>query len=103
MKALIFAASMLAATPAAAVPVFGVGLETCGKWTSTKDDDAHRLGQFGWVGGFLTGFNMGAVANRTGKVDVYAAVAWIDQRCAAKPLQDVNTTALQLIIELNPK
>lgn len=103
MKAWIIAASTMLATPAHAIPVFGVSLETCGRWTAEKTDKADRLVQMGWLGGFLSGYNLSAQANKTGSVDVYAALAWVDERCEAKPLQNVATTALELIMELNRK
>jgi hypothetical protein len=98
--------------------ISGAGKESCGAWTKAQ---AHRpqvgadgltrvtfadidsLHQTSWVQGFLTAFNY--YTSETGSVekgtDPNGIFAWIDNYCAAHPLDTIATAATALVTELS--
>ena len=95
--------------------VHGRGNNSCGKWTAQQ---AHRpkdgeyttanvegLLQLEWVVGFISAFNkyQSATGDVTRNVDTDGITAWIDNYCAAHPLDAIVTAAMALISELSAR
>lgn len=78
--------------------MFGAANESCGMWLIHKGDEAFRVGQIGWAGGFLSGINLAAGGKMT-EVDAASLVAHIDQQCTIKPLQKVAAVAFDFFRE----
>jgi len=77
-------------------------IDSCAKWTEYRTNKSDQVLE-GWVLGFVTGQN----AYRSGGGDVAhgtpgaGLVAWVDQYCAANPLDSVTTASFKLIKELD--
>lgn len=87
--------------------VYGVGLRSCGEWTSDRRaNGADAIIKLTWLGGYLSGQNavLSAALNRTVDIlegtDLNGAAAWIDNYCAAEPLASLSTAAQALSAEL---
>ena len=94
----MIALALLLAQPDAWMPtgkwrVYGEGNVSCGAWTMHKDDQAYRLSQLSWVGGFLSGINI-AAGGKVTETDVQSLTLYIDQQCAEKPLAQASEIAL---------
>lgn len=94
---------IVATAPAQAYTVYGFGNSSCGEWTSDhlRGGMAETANHF-WLSGFLTGINYGGTLGekiRDG-TDAAGANAWMDNYCAAHPLDDVMTAADNLLVEL---
>jgi hypothetical protein len=78
----------------------GVGLFSCGRWTSDRrQHNTTAYGEQQWVLGYLS-----AVADASGStldplrgVDFESVWAWIDSYCAAHPLEQIAGAALEFI------
>lgn len=81
--------------------MYGAANESCGEWLANKDDQARRLSQIAWVGGFLSGINLSA-GGRLTDVDVLSLVAHIDQQCTVRPLERVAGIAVDFFIRARP-
>ena len=84
-------------------------MESCRVWTKTQ---AHRSQRFdvdvateaAWVNGFISAFNFyqgGADVAQSTDVDGY--LAWIDNYCAAHPLDQISSAVIKLIEELSQR
>ena len=82
----------------------GAVTQSCGVWLETKDDAAHRLGQTAWASGFLSGINLAGDGKAT-DVDPASLVAYVDQQCAAKPLEKVAGVVFEFFLDsrANPR
>lgn len=76
---------------------------SCPKWTEERQGKRSQILQF-WLLGFVSGYNVygpeptgGAAAG----VDSTGILAWVDQYCAANPLDSVVTAAIKLVGELD--
>jgi hypothetical protein len=101
------------------VMVVGAGQASCGTWTKAQAErqptDArgniyYRIGsdtmiQLEWVRGFISAFNIykSETGNVTAGTDMDGVYAWIDNYCAAHPLDNVVTAALALVQELSQR
>lgn len=102
MIAALFA---LAALPSAAheyVQVYNYpAADSCATWTRYRAARENQALE-GWVLGFVTGRN--AFGPGTGDlapgVHAEGLTAWVDQYCAANPLESVSTASFKLVREL---
>ena len=98
----------------------GDGKQSCGAWTKAQ---AHRpqVGadgimpvtfadmelstQLSWVQGFLSAFNYydSKSVDVANGIDPNGVFAWIDNYCAAHPLDTIATAAIELISELSKR
>lgn len=103
--------TLIAVTLATALPVhaenkqfqyYGFpGHDSCGDWTSHRKNRDNQILE-GWVLGYVTAANMygdndGLLGTGSGATGM---LAWVDQYCAANPLDSVLTASSKLIIEL---
>ena len=86
--------------------VFGLGSESCGKWTAEKENDTDLQVVFkGWLNGYLTAYAFW-VEKGSGPVnetDVFGARAWVDNYCQEYPLDFVADAASALIYAIKAK
>jgi hypothetical protein len=90
--------------PVKPVTVVGHGNNSCGKWTQAKaSGGASRIYYEVWLGGFLSGINTAGQrvhGNVTDGTDFDGLTAWVDNYCAANPLETVFTAAENLVATL---
>lgn len=81
---------------------YGPGHTSCGKWADRRNNSIAHLDQRSWVLGFITGSSWMASAHDVylADTDSDAIEAWLDQRCAAQPLLDLDEATRALVIEL---
>lgn len=77
------------------------GYDSCGDWTSHRKNRDNQILE-GWVLGYVTaanvyGDNDGLLGTGSGSTGM---LAWVDQYCAANPLDTVLTASAKLVIEL---
>lgn len=105
MAALLLAVLLISGT-AWAYSGFGVGNESCGRWTEDKKADGPgRWQKKQWVAGYMTAYSLW-VENGSGPVtesDAYGAVAWIDNYCQETPLDDLADAAEKMIYAIKAK
>ena len=83
--------------------ILGSGSDSCGQWTKEFRNDSNLI--FGlrmWVRGYVTSFNVWVLqsGNVPQGTDNNGILAWVDNYCAANPLNDVETAARALLVEL---
>lgn len=88
-----------------AFEAIGQGTVSCGKWTEARQQDhdsAEAVILSSWINGFISGVNWrGAeIQNVAWGTDRAARDGWIDNYCAAYPLDLVVTATVGLINEL---
>jgi hypothetical protein len=107
-------AILIALSPApqnVVVMMVGAGNSSCGDWTSQKaGSDANQIegklirqAYVHWLGGFVSGLNYAYRAtygNITDGTDVNGIDGWVDNYCAAHPLDMVGQAAIALGAEL---
>ena len=101
--------------------IYGPGHDSCGNWTATRGADANHptemamhFAEQAWVLGLVTGmafarsmlalldgaeFYAKALAQKP--TDYNAITLWMDQYCAAHPLEQVHQAAQTLFLELS--
>lgn len=82
------------------------GHDSCADWTLNRATRDHRTQALeGWVLGFVSGYNMYADArgNVAPGVSATALLGWVDQYCAANPLDSLMTAGLKLVLELKSR
>jgi len=98
---------------------YGWGIKSCGVWTKDQAErlsigaDGNMPSKFGsniapqtqWVVGFISAFNYykGATADVTNGTDMNGVFAWIDNYCAAHPLDPIAKATMALIDELSQR
>lgn len=80
------------------------GNDSCGSWTDHRKNRGNQILE-GWVLGFVTSANIygqhdGQLGEGSGAT---AMLAWVDQYCAANPLDSVLQTSIKLIDELKKR
>jgi hypothetical protein len=86
--------------------VLGTGTASCGTWTSDmKQGGVLAAGDKEWLLGFLTAYNLhGPGTNNISKgTDAGGLFAYVDNYCAAHPLEVIADAAQQLQIELSKR
>ena len=75
---------------------------SCADWTKARSSESRWQGDEGYILGLVSGYNIygpgdGDVAsgpNATGML------GWVDQYCAANPLDNIDTAGFKLVVEL---
>lgn len=81
------------------IMIFGLGLTSCGSWTAAKTEGWHRDAYISWLAGFLSGINaagVGRYGNAVQGTDMNGLIGWVDNYCAAHPLDNVSAAAENL-------
>lgn len=97
------AAALAAAAPQQQVMLYGPEpTPSCGAWTSARANPSNMVSaQYEmWVLGLISGMNLKGPSIQTMGPDSQALLVWIDQYCAAHPLDNLVTGAIQLHAEL---
>jgi hypothetical protein len=115
--ALLLALVLLSSVQAEAeeATAYGWGATSCGEWTAHEANrskqpiesikDPTIVGQDQWVLGFLSGYNFSSGA----RLDVAKGLSplglfgWLDNYCAAHPLDAIGTATIALIGELSKR
>jgi hypothetical protein len=77
------------------------GHDSCGDWTSHRKSRDNQILE-GWVLGYVTaanvyGDNDGLLGTGSGSTGM---LAWVDQYCAANPLDSIFAASAKLVVEL---
>jgi hypothetical protein len=104
---------------AADVMIYGRGFHSCGAWTKNQvqrpavgtsstinsQSDVEMAAEMEWVDGFISAFNI--YRSTTGNVvtgtDMNGVYAWIDNYCAAHPLDKIAGATDALLKELSQR
>ena len=75
--------------------------DSCATWTSDRKNRGSQVLQ-GWLLGLITGYNYykAPSGNIAPGVTTDGLFGWVDQYCAANPLDSVTTASFKLIKEL---
>lgn len=107
MRALLAAAALVMATPAAAeaVTVMGAGGMSCGHWTTSRRSPVapEKMMVVSWVQGFLTSLALTTNRDLAGGRDFDALLGWVDNYCLAHPLESIADATVALADELATK
>lgn len=82
------------------------GNDTCGNWTENRRlPQSRNQALEGWVLGFVSGYNVyeDPKGNVAPGVSGLGLLAWVDQYCAANPLDTLFTAGVKLVIELRKR
>lgn len=98
------------------------GSSSCGAWREAREsagkgntilvthDGMSLVEKLGWVGGYMTAMNefvlptdRGAIRNLMDSTDTQGVYSWIDNYCAAHPLDDLFEATVHLTSELETK
>src|SRR5271163_463744 len=105
MKTLLLAlaiAGLPTAPNAQKVMIWGSGYTSCGSWTKDANNGPVHYQREGWLLGFVSGYNWYA-EDRGEDIkleDGNALVAWVDNYCSKRPLDNIAIAASHLIDEL---
>lgn len=88
------------------VTVQGIGLRSCGEWTTEhKRGDWEAQVQDAWLGGFLSGYNV--YSRQSGNIgegtDFAGMLQWVGRYCESNPLDTIADAAMKLVIELDAR
>lgn len=78
----------------------------CGEWTKFRADNAEPtvLMATSWIQGHLSGVNVGWSGSNPARMfaipSATTIAAWMDKRCAEKPLDSLSQASLALAVEL---
>jgi hypothetical protein len=80
--------------------VYGSGMQSCGAWTYKTDSDVGE--QTSWVMGYISAFNVYQGEMNVGAgTDLNGIFGWIDNYCAAHPLDPIIKATDALVDELS--
>ena len=101
----VMAAQSVAPPSAGLHAVYGLGLRSCGEWSRDRRADGWESAvKVSWLGGYLSGLS--SALQVTGHqpllhgTDMGGAIMWLDNHCAANPLDSISTAAEKLATEL---
>jgi hypothetical protein len=102
---LFLAPSVAQAADAPSYPILGAGNLSCGAWKEHRSNhDELEASMKSWVLGFITAENVWNVVLRHSAIsattDADGLFGWIDNYCAAHPLETVSAATLELSSEL---
>jgi hypothetical protein len=102
---MIVIAALLAAVQAPPRDVVGNGNASCGEWTAAQQENGWSRSVYdAWVGGFISGLNLvNPKGNLTTGMDFKGLQGWMDNYCAANPLDPISTAAVRLSVELRKR
>ena len=108
----VLTSAMPAAASAATVMVLGFGSVTCGSWSTARakrdwqtSESLNWYPYNAWIQGYLTAQQTGIpeLTPILQRLDADAITAWVDNYCAAHPLDDLDAASLKLTFELVDK
>jgi hypothetical protein len=76
--------------------LYGVGERSCRVWVAERSDWPNFVLNVSWVEGFVSGVGSTGVKMNRSDANPHM-VAWIDQYCAAHPLDDLATASAALV------
>jgi hypothetical protein len=89
------------AASARGIVIYGVGLKSCGYWSSASKKTAARQQLSDWILGFLSAYNYYSAEGRDVTFsDGSAFIAWMDRYCRDHPHEGVADAAYRLVDEL---
>ena len=106
VAALVIAVLLIGGGTAWGYQAFGVGLESCGAWTTAKEEKSSKQpNYYNWIGGYLTAYNrwVESESGPVSKTKMRGVAAWIDNYCRDNPLEVVATAAERLIYAIEAK
>ena len=83
--------------------ILGEGNTSCGRWADLRRGSPVGPPEGAWVLGFITAISHNSASHGvdiTQGIDAWGAMHWIDNYCAAHPLDKIETAATALTIEL---
>lgn len=83
--------------------ILGLGINSCGSWTENKrTDNLSNYTERQWLLGYVTAFNTWGPGdeNISSGIDNNGLLAWVDNYCAANPLQTIGNAAEALVVTL---
>ena len=106
MKAmLVFVAigiTTLFSRPILGAALIGEGGKSCGTWVAERKGDSHVL-LATWVLGYLSGRASSENSSALSTTDLNAIIAWMDNYCAANPLDYITDGTNRLHQELQKR
>jgi hypothetical protein len=94
---------MAGGTEAIAYHLIGVGLSSCGTWTTDRRNPSAQLALMdaSWISGFLSGIGYVGEggADPLKGMDANGVAAWVDNFCRAHPIDDIATAAEAFVRE----
>lgn len=99
---------LIAATAPFVFTNLGEGTTTCGTWINSRREQPQRvLPEASWLLGYITASAKSDSA-RTGRkiargINGAATDHWLDNYCAAHPLDNIETAATALVAELSDR
>jgi hypothetical protein len=104
MRLLVYALAFGLITNAASargIVIYGVGLKSCGFWSSVPKGTIPRQQLSNWVLGFVSAYNYYSAEGRDVTSDDGSAfIAWMDRYCRDHPQDVVADAAYRLVDEL---
>jgi hypothetical protein len=89
------------AASARGIVIYGVGLKSCGYWSSASKRTATRQQLSDWILGFVSAYNYYSAEGRDVTFsDGSAFIAWMDGYCRDHPNDVVSDAAYRLVDEL---
>lgn len=99
------ALALQAASPS--MVTIGAGAEQCRTWTVHRETGQGRDADKQWLSGFLTGLDFGvSIFDRSlvrDSDDPEALIGFVDDHCAAHPIDQVAEAAQQLYLQLSKR
>lgn len=89
--------------------VHGLGTQSCGNWTSYRRAGGYTdLAPQAWIQGYISALNFSVSLRGEGPdimqgTDAEGIFAWVDNYCAAHPLNSISQAALDLATDLRSK
>ena len=81
--------------------ILGAGTKSCGAWTDARRaSGVEEYTYVAWIQGYITEANGFISGDLTAGTDVEGIKAWVDNYCAAHPLDDLASAASALVGEL---
>jgi len=78
-----------------------LGAKSCGGWTADRQEHGPaEVGDVAWIDGFVTGINWYNRSQLGRQTDPQGMFGWVDNYCAAHPLDDLSYAAGALVTEL---
>jgi hypothetical protein len=86
--------------------VKGPGGSSCGTWTESRKDAVAGANNVSWMLGYVTAYGRygwSLSSNVAADTDNIGLVAWMDNYCAAHPLEEIEDAAHALVLELGER
>ena len=91
--------------PNTSYTVLGQGLESCGEWTTHRQQNQADAEE-AWVDGVISDQAMVRSTNSgksvTLSTDAYGVWGWVDNYCLANPTQSIELATVMFMLEANP-